>query len=62
MLTCSPRFVDTEKWRAEFGGGVDALVPEFKYTEKEKIFEYYPQYYHKTDKVLFSRQTGYDTR
>jgi len=43
-------FVDCEKWRSEFGGGVDELVKTFKYTEKEQIFKYYPQYYHKTDK------------
>lgn len=23
----------------------------FKYDERPKVFEYYPQYYHKTDKV-----------
>lgn len=51
MLTISDRFVDCEKWRSEFGGGVDELVKTFKYTEKEQIFRYYPQYYHKTDKV-----------
>jgi hypothetical protein len=45
------RFVDTEKWRKEFGGGVDDLTRTFNYTEKEEIFKYYPQYYHKTDKV-----------
>lgn len=43
------RFVDTEKWRKDFG--LDDLVRNFDYTEKEKVFEYYPQYYHKTDKV-----------
>jgi hypothetical protein len=26
------------------------LVQNFVYTEKPKVFEYYPQYYHKTDK------------
>lgn len=44
-----PRFIDCEKWRKEFG--VDNLVRNFEYKEKPKIFEYYPQYYHKTDKV-----------
>ncbi|KAF2085346.1 hypothetical protein K490DRAFT_67763 [Saccharata proteae CBS 121410] len=45
-------FVDSEKWRKEFGGegGVDHLVANFEYTEKPQVFEYYPQYYHKTDK------------
>jgi len=43
-------FVDCEKWRKEFGGGVDELTKTFEYKEKEQISEYYPQYYHKTDK------------
>jgi len=44
-------FVDSENWRKTFGGkGVDDLVQNFVYTEKPQVFEYYPQYYHKTDK------------
>ncbi|KAK5172886.1 cytosolic factor, phosphatidylinositol/phosphatidylcholine transfer protein [Saxophila tyrrhenica] len=43
-------FVDCEKWRSEFGGGVDNLVRTFEYKEKEQMMQYYPQYYHKTDK------------
>lgn len=45
------RFLDFEKWRKDFEGGVDKLVQNFSYEEKPKVFEYYPQYYHKTDKV-----------
>ncbi|KAL2014047.1 hypothetical protein VTN00DRAFT_1572 [Thermoascus crustaceus] len=41
-------FVESEKWRKEFG--TDDLVRNFDYTEKPQVFEYYPQYYHKTDK------------
>ncbi|KAI5790735.1 phosphatidylinositol transfer protein [Peziza echinospora] len=41
-------YLECEKWRKEFG--VDKLVKEFVYVEKPKVFEYYPQYYHKTDK------------
>jgi len=41
-------FVECEKWRQEFG--TDDLVRNFVYTEKPQVFEYYPQYYHKTDK------------
>ncbi|KAL8713945.1 MAG: hypothetical protein Q9220_002091 [cf. Caloplaca sp. 1 TL-2023] len=41
-------FLDCEKWRKEFG--VDSLVRNFDYKEKPKVFEYYPQFYHKTDK------------
>lgn len=33
---------------------VDEIVKDFVYVEKPKVFEYYPQYYHKTDKVLRS--------
>jgi hypothetical protein len=33
---------------------VDYLVGNFEYTEKPQVFEYYPQYYHKTDKVRSS--------
>ena len=46
------RFIDSEKWRKDFK--VDELVRTFDYVEKPKVFEYYPQYYHKTDKVCFS--------
>lgn len=46
------RFVDCEKWRAEYAGvGVDELVRTFDYKERPEVFKYYPQYYHKTDKV-----------
>lgn len=47
----SLRFIECEKWRKEFG--VDYLVRNFSYDEKPKVFEYYPQYYHKTDKVRY---------
>jgi hypothetical protein len=43
------RFIDCEKWRKEFG--TDELPRTFEYKEKPKVSEYYPQYYHKTDKV-----------
>ncbi|KAL4928447.1 SEC14 family lipid-binding protein [Aspergillus undulatus] len=41
-------FVESEKWRKEFG--TDDLARTFEYTEKAEVFKYYPQYYHKTDK------------
>ncbi|EEH17323.1 hypothetical protein PABG_07484 [Paracoccidioides brasiliensis Pb03] len=41
-------FVDCEKWRQDFG--TNDLVHTFEYPEKPQVFEYYPQYYHKTDK------------
>lgn len=43
------RFVECETWRKEFG--LDDLVRNFDYKEKAEVFKYYPQYYHKTDKV-----------
>ncbi|KAL2854346.1 CRAL-TRIO domain-containing protein [Aspergillus pseudoustus] len=41
-------FIASEKWRKEFG--TDDLAATFEYPEKPAIFNYYPQYYHKTDK------------
>ncbi|MDI1485020.1 MAG: cytosolic factor, phosphatidylinositol/phosphatidylcholine transfer protein [Ramalina farinacea] len=41
-------FIECEQWRKDFG--VDELVRTFDYKEKPQVFEYYPQYYHKTDK------------
>lgn len=49
LISCC-RFIDCEAWRKEFD--LDNLVPNFDYTEKHQVFQYYPQYYHKTDKVL----------
>ncbi|KAK8030687.1 Sec14 cytosolic factor [Apiospora arundinis] len=41
-------FVDCEAWRKETK--LDETVPIWDYPEKEALFKYYPQYYHKTDK------------
>lgn len=43
--------MDTEKWRKETK--LDELVPTWEFPEKADMFKYYPQYYHKTDKVSF---------
>lgn len=40
-------FIKCEKWRKEFG--VDDLIKNFHYDEKEAVSKYYPQFYHKTD-------------
>lgn len=48
MLT-EARFIKNEQWRKEFG--TDDLVRTFDYKERPQMFQYYPQYYHKTDKV-----------
>lgn len=46
------RFINCEKWRKEFGGGIDNLLQTFDFTgEKKKLSHLYPQYYHGTDKV-----------
>lgn len=37
-----------EKWRKDFG--VDEIVKDYQFPEKEEVNNYYPQYYHKTDK------------
>ncbi|KAJ6187903.1 hypothetical protein N7519_002811 [Penicillium mononematosum] len=41
-------FTASEAWRKEFG--TDDLARNFEYPEKEEVFKFYPQYYHKTDK------------
>ncbi|CAG8651495.1 4541_t:CDS:2, partial [Diversispora eburnea] len=40
-------FMDCEKWRKDFG--VDDLVKNFDYTEREEVMKHFPRYYHKTD-------------
>jgi len=42
-------FTECEKWRKEFN--VDDISKNFKFTEKKEVTKYYPQFYHKTDKV-----------
>ncbi|KAA8646094.1 hypothetical protein EYZ11_003743 [Aspergillus tanneri] len=49
-------FIDSEKWRKEFG--TDNLARTFEYNEKQDVFKYYPQYYHKTDKSARGKQDG----
>lgn len=41
-------FVECEKWRVDFG--VNTILDDFHYNEKKQVAQYYPQYYHKTDK------------
>ena len=56
------RFIASEKWRTEFG--TNSLITDFEYPEKAEVFEYYPQFYHKTDKVgiLLRYSHGQSTR
>jgi hypothetical protein len=46
------RFVDCENWRKETK--LDETLPTWEYPEKEEVFKWYPQYYHKTDKVFLN--------
>ncbi|KAJ6260412.1 Patellin-3 [Drechslerella dactyloides] len=41
-------YTNAEKWRKETK--LDDIVESWDYPEKPQVFEYYPQYYHKTDK------------
>lgn len=41
-------FINAEEWRKNTN--VDDVVANFSYPEQDKIFEYYPRFYHKTDK------------
>lgn len=50
-LSWGNRFVNCEDWRKKFG--TDDLPRTFEYPEKPEVFQFYPQYYHKTDKVCF---------
>lgn len=42
-------FEASEAWRKDYK--VDELYHSFEYPEKEKVDQFYPQYYHKTDNV-----------
>jgi len=40
--------LSAEQWRRDFG--IEELMENFEFTEKEQVDKYYPQYYHKMDK------------
>ncbi|KAI0075418.1 hypothetical protein K474DRAFT_1599802 [Panus rudis PR-1116 ss-1] len=48
LVKAKQMIISAEKWRKEFG--VDELVKNFDFKEKEEVNKYYPQYYHKMDK------------
>ncbi|CUA70373.1 Sec14 cytosolic factor [Rhizoctonia solani] len=48
LVKSKEMFVACEKWRKDFG--VADIVHNFDFPEKAKVDEYYPQFYHKTDK------------
>lgn len=41
-------FVTCEKWREEFG--TNTILEDFYYPEKAQVMEFYPQFYHQSDK------------
>jgi hypothetical protein len=51
-------FTNCEQWRKDFG--VDEINRTFKFDEKPLVSVYYPQYYHKTDKVFLELNRIYD--
>lgn len=53
LITVRFRFVEFEKWRKDTL--LDALVPTWEYPERLAMAKYYPQFYHKVDKVLHPR-------
>ncbi len=42
-------FVHSENWREN--NNIDELVSTWKLEKKKELFEIYPQFYHKTDRV-----------
>lgn len=42
-------FFECEDWRKN--ANVENIVQTYAYPEKEKVFHYYPRFYHKTDKL-----------
>ena len=45
-------YAATVKWRAEFG--VDTIMEDFHFHERDAFISLYPQGYHKTDKMASS--------
>ena len=43
-------YAATVKWRAEFG--VDTILEDFHFHERDAFISLYPQGYHKTDKTV----------
>ena len=41
--------LSAEQWRKDFK--VDEIVNSFEFKEKAEVDKYYPQFYHRTDKV-----------
>ena len=52
LLKTKEMLLAAEQWRKDFG--VDDIVKNFDFKEKAEVDKYYPQYYHKMDKVCSS--------
>ena len=48
--------LSAEQWRKDFK--VDEIVSSFEFKEKAEVDKFYPQFYHKTDKVSISALTN----
>lgn len=48
LAAAKTMIIAAEQWRKDFG--VDDIVQNFDFKEKETVDKYYPQYYHKMDK------------
>ncbi|KXN90557.1 Sec14 cytosolic factor [Leucoagaricus sp. SymC.cos] len=49
VVKAKEMLLSAEQWRKDFG--VDDIVKDFDFKEKEEVNKYYPQYYHKIDIV-----------
>jgi len=59
VVKAKAMLLDAEKWRKDFG--VEDIMKNFQFTEREQVMKYYPQYYHKTDKdgrPVYIQQVG----
>jgi len=59
VVKAKAMLLEAEKWRKDFG--VEDIMKNFQFTEREQVMNYYPQYYHKTDKdgrPLYIQQVG----
>jgi hypothetical protein len=52
VLKAKEMLLAVEQWRIDFQ--VEDIVQNFDFKEKAEVNKYYPQFYHKTDKVGIS--------
>ncbi|KAF5363520.1 hypothetical protein D9756_000979 [Leucocoprinus leucothites] len=59
VVKAKEMLLNCEQWRKDFG--VDEIVKNFDFKEKDQVNQYYPQYYHKTDidgRPIYIEQLG----